>query len=215
MQAISGAPLTDYANAIELYGKDKRGISERVFVRMASAYAALGQYCEATTPILTWVALDPTNRDNSASQKIIADYERRGNCSSFSEFRKERYALQGQRNVVTVKATINDVQGTFILDTGASYVSVKAGFAQRANIPKTNSEIRLTTANGQATGELSKAEKVSLGRLEARDVPVVVQKTDEKGYGPRVDGLLGMSFLSRFEIQLAGGFIEIRTRSRK
>jgi aspartyl protease family protein len=26
------------------------------------------------------------------------------------------------------------------------------------------------------------------------------------------DGLLGMSFLSRFEVQMAGGSIEIRTR---
>ena len=44
---------------------------------------------------------------------------------------------------------------------------------------------------------------------------MVVQDGDQSSYGPGVDGLLGMSFLSRYELQVAGGFIEIRTRSRK
>jgi len=30
-----------------------------------------------------------------------------------------------------------------------------------------------------------------------------------------VDGLLGMSFLSRFEVQMAAGSIEVRTRGAK
>ena len=64
-------------------------------------------------------------------------------------------------------------------------------------------------------GTLSKADKVHLGKLETTDVPVVVQKTDENSYGAGVDGLLGMSFLSRFEVQMTDGFIEIRTRRRK
>lgn len=76
-------------------------------------------------------------------------------------------------------------------------------------------EITLTTANGAAKGKLSKASRVTLGSLEASDVPVVVQNIDAKSYGPGIDGLLGMSFLSRFEIQLATGSIEIRTRRPK
>src|SRR5512140_1580562 len=54
--------LADYSDAIELYGADKRGISSRVFLRMAGAYAALKQFCEATAPISQWVALDPATR---------------------------------------------------------------------------------------------------------------------------------------------------------
>jgi predicted aspartyl protease len=73
----------------------------------------------------------------------------------------------------------------------------------------------LSTANGVAKGKLSKAGKVMLGKLEAVNVPIVVQNLDARSYGPGVDGLLGMSFLSRFELQMAGGFIEIRTRRPK
>jgi clan AA aspartic protease (TIGR02281 family) len=205
--------LVDYADAIELFASDKKSISSRVFLHMASAYAALGQFCEAATPIYTWVSFDPVKRDTSATQKIIADYEQRGHCATSKEARKERYPLVGQRNVVTVKAEINGVRGAFIIDTGASYVSLKAEFASRAKIPQADAnEITLSTANGPAKGILSTADKVLLGRLEAANIPVVVQKNDQKLYGAGIDGLLGMSFLSRFEMQLAGGFIELRTR---
>jgi predicted aspartyl protease len=73
----------------------------------------------------------------------------------------------------------------------------------------------MMTANGQARAKLSKADKVQLGRLEATNVPVVVQNVDDKSYGVGVDGLLGMSFLSRFDVQMAGGSIEVSTRRPK
>jgi hypothetical protein len=52
---------------------------------------------------------------------------------------------------------------------------------------------------------------VAPGKLEALHVPGVVQGLD----GMDVDGLLGMSFLSRFDVQMAGGILEIRTRKPK
>ncbi len=207
--------LVDYSDAIELFGSDKKGVSSRVFLRMAGAYAALKKFCEAAAPINMWVSLDPASRDTSRTQKIISDYEQQGNCVSSKEFQKESYPLHGQKSVVTVKAEINGVRGLFILDTGASYVTVKSAFADRAKIPQTETEISLMTANGMAKARLSKAEKVLLGKLEATNVPVAVQKVDEKSYGVGVDGLLGMSFLSRFEVQMAGGLIEVQTRRAK
>lgn len=208
--------LVDYADAIELYGADKRTISERVFAHMANAYAQLGRYCEAVTPILTWIALDPVARDNSRSQKIVSDYEQRGKCVGSNEFHKERFAVPGPNRVVTARAKVNGVEGVFIIDTGASYVSLKSAFADRAKIDYAKGGvIKLSTANGMANGKLAKADTVALGQLSARSVPVVVQDTDERSYGRGVDGLLGMSFLSRFEIQVARGFMEVRTRRTK
>jgi aspartyl protease family protein len=208
--------LADYSDAIELYGADKKSISSRVFLRMAGAYAALKQFCEATTPINLWMALDPIGRDTSQTRKIIADYESQGNCAASTAPRKESFPLRGQKNVVTVKVQINGVSGMFILDTGASYVSIRSSFAGRAKIPDAGStEITLITANGQTKAKLSTADKVTLGRLEASNVPVAIQNVDDKSYGPGIDGLLGMSFLSRFEVQMAGGFIEVRTRQPK
>ena len=111
-----------------------------------------------------------------------------------------------------MKAEINGVRGLFILDTGATYVAVKSAFANRAKISDAEaSEITLNTANGQTKATLSRADKIALGKLEATNVPVAVQ-TDDKVYGAGIDGLLGMSFLSRFEVQMAGDMIEVRTR---
>ena len=208
--------ISDYANAIELYSADKTTISFRAFQHMAESYAKLGQYCEALTPILTWVAFDPVRRDTSRTQKIVSDYERQGNCPVQAGGGKERFALRGGNRVVHAKAEINGVRGVFVIDTGASFVSVKKSFADRAKIAYANGgDITLNTANGTAKGKLAKADKVALGRLQAGSVPVVVQDTDEKSYGAGVDGLLGMSFLSRFEVQMADGFLEVRSRQRK
>lgn len=208
--------LTDYADTIELFGADKKRISSNVFVHMAAAYAALKQYCEAAAPINMWVAIDPAARDNSQTQKMIADYERQGNCVSPQQQARERYPLRGQKDVVTVKAEINGVRGIFVLDTGASYLSVKAAFAERAKIATADrGDITLMTANGTVKAKLAKADKVLLGKLEASNVPVAVQAVDDKSYGAGVDGLMGMSFLSRFEVQMANGFIEVRTRQPK
>jgi len=218
-EALAGAgdfrrAIVDYANAIELFDSDKRRIGSQVFTALANAHAALGEFCEAATSILTWVALDPAGHDTNQSRKMVADYEQQGNCTSAKQPQKVRYPLSGQKNLVKVKAEINGVRGFFIIDTGATWVSIGSRFADRAKIPWVNaSEVTLKTAHGLAKGRLSRAEKVVLGTLEATQVPVVVQKVDDLALDS--DGLLGMSFLSRFEIQMASGYIEIRTRHLK
>ena len=140
-----------------------------------------------------WVAFDPATRDNSQTQKIIADYEAKGNCTISKEFQKESYPLRGQ-NVVTVKVEINGVRGLFILDTGATYVAMKSTFADRAKISLVGAgDITMATANGLTKAKLAKADKVTLGKLAATNVPVAIQNADEKNYGAGMDGLFGMS----------------------
>ena len=204
--------VTDFANAIELFAYDRKSISSNVFTNMAKAYAGLGQFCEAMSSIQTWVALDPVARDNVRSQRIVADYAEKGSCNKSLRASKERFPLRGQARVVVVKAELNGVKGTFILDTGASYVSVTSGFATRAKMSQPeHSLIQLQTANGKTPAILTNADSIKLGSLESKSVPVVVlQKAD--ALGKEYDGLLGMSFLSQFEIQMANGFIEVRTR---
>ncbi|SED64668.1 aspartyl protease family protein [Rhizobiales bacterium GAS191] len=219
-RALDGAgnykrALDDYATTIELFAI-KKHLSSNVFVNMSKAYAALGRFCEAMSPIQTWIALDPVNRDTSQAQKMIADYSGKGNCGALEAKRPERFPLRGQTDVVVVKAEINGTKGVFVLDTGASFVSVQQEFAKRAKLPiDQGSNLTLHTANGDTSGILSKADSIKLGGLTATNVPIVVQTSREKLYGETTDGLLGMSFLARFEVQIANGYIEIRGRSSK
>ena len=217
-RALDGAgnharALDDYARTIELFA-NKKNLSSNVFVNMAKAYAALGRFCEAMTPIETWIALDPVNRDTSQAQKLIADYSLKGNCANTQAKKSQRFPLKGGTNVALVKVEINGAPGIFVLDTGASFVSVEQDFAKRAHLPiEADGKVTLHTANGETSGVLSRADSVKLGELTARNVPIVIQSSKEKLYGKAIDGLLGLSFLSRFEVQIAGGFVEIRTRA--
>ena len=206
--------LVDFANAIELFGSDKKGISSRVFMRMASAYAAHNRFCEAMAPINMWVALDPATRDNSQTQKIITDYEAKGNCTTSQAFQKETYPLRGQNVVMQGR---NQWRARTVHSRyRRAYVAMKSNFADRAKISQAGAgEITMATANGLTKAKLAKAEKVTLGKLAATNVPVAIQNADAKNYGAGVDGLLGMSFLSRFEVQMANGSIEVRTRRPK
>jgi aspartyl protease family protein len=205
--------LADFASAIELYGKNKKNIPAKLYVAMASAYAKLGRFCEAATPIRIWVSFDPTNRETADMQKTIADYQERGNCTPTTDAQAERYPMRG--HTVMVQAEINGIRGNFILDTGASYVSVKIGFAERARITQNVlQQVMMNTANGQTRAVLARADRIAVGKLAATNVPVVVMTSGAPNFGANVDGLLGMSFLSRFDVRMSGGFVEIATRRR-
>jgi len=206
--------LADFASAIELYGRNKKSIPAKLYQAMASAYAKLGRYCEAATPIRIWVSYDPINRDTANAQETISEYQKKGNCLPSGEAQMERYPVRG--HVVAVQAEVNGVRGNFILDTGASYVSMRPGFAARARIAQSPfNQVMMNTANGPARATLSRADRIAVGKLAAINVPVVVLGGGGPAFGQGVDGLLGMSFLSRFDVRMTGGFIEIATRGRK
>jgi aspartyl protease family protein len=206
--------LADYTSAIELYGGNKKSIPAKLYEAMAASYAKLSRFCEAATPIRIWVSYDPINRDTPAMQKTIADYQERGNCPQAAEAQSERYPLRG--HVVAVTAEINGVRGNFILDTGASFVSVRSAFAERARLSQSAlNQVMMNTANGPARAILSRADRIQVGKLAATNVPVVVLNGGGPAFGPGLDGLLGMSFLSRFDVHMGAGFIELATRGRK
>lgn len=87
---------------------------------------------------------------------------------------------------------------TFLIDTGATYVSLSRTLARTLQI-EPGPEVMFTTANGRVSGNLTTLESVRLGGLTARQVPGSIHA----GIGDDVV-LLGMSFLGRFDIQIRG-----------
>jgi aspartyl protease family protein len=205
--------IDDFTTAVELFANKDR-ISSVSYYHMALAYDKLGQFCDAAAPIETWVNHNPARNDTSQARAMIASYVAKGNCPKASATEVTFPARRGQ--TVQVPVTINGVKGTFILDTGATFVSVKRSFADKAKLTvDESSSIKLNTANGIASAKRGTAKTVEVRTLKAEDVPVVVQ-TDAKGsYGNGVDGLLGMSFLSRFQLTVAGNTVKIKSRNAK
>ena len=207
--------IDDYATAIELFGnKDK--ISSVGYFGMMRCYEKLGQFCDATIPIETWIALNPERNDTSQTRTILADLSAKGNCASTAGSAEETVPIARPGQTVIVTASINGQSGRFVLDTGATFVSLKRSFAKRANVQVDEaSSLRLNTANGVAEGKRGHAKSVALKKLTAQDVAVVVQTDDRGSYGDRIDGLLGMSFLSRFDIVIDAKAVRLKARSRR
>jgi clan AA aspartic protease (TIGR02281 family) len=110
-------------------------------------------------------------------------------------------SIQRRGGSALVPARINgELVGVFILDTGASYTSVSTAIANRLGIPTGGASVRLATASGVIQAPLVVVDEVDVGGAVARHVPVVVH--DLPGMPSNVAGLLGISFLERFRVNL-------------
>lgn len=98
---------------------------------------------------------------------------------------------------------INGQEVSFLLDTGASLVSVPGHIAERLGL-RPMGEVRLHTANGTVEGSVTRLDTVTLGGLTAHAVRGAINP------GNKGDGvLLGMSFLKRFDIVIRGDILEL------
>lgn len=205
--------IDDYATAIELFGAKDR-IASASYEGMARNHEKLGQPCDAVRAIETWVAINPARNDNSQSRTMISKYLAQGNCAQPASGTEDTFPIVRQNNVVTLPVTINGVRGTFVLDTGATWVSLKRSFAEKAKVEiDEDSSLQLHTANGIAEAKRGRAKTIQLKILKSTDVPLIVQADVKGAYGPGIDGLLGMSFLSRYNVSFEGGAVKIRART--
>jgi aspartyl protease family protein len=112
-------------------------------------------------------------------------------------------AGQGSRIVLTAgsgghfmtQGQINGKMAQFLVDTGASAVSMSLTDAERMGIDyKSGRPIQLTTANGTIIGWQTTLASVRVGDVEVFNVPAVVAAREM----PFI--LLGNSFLTRFQM---------------
>jgi aspartyl protease family protein len=206
--------IDDYATAIELFGNKERIASVSYFAMM-QCYEKLGQFCDAAVPIETWVAINPARNDTSQTRSILAELNAKGQCASQATITEEIIPVGRSGQTISVSASINGVPGRFLLDTGATFVAMKRTFAQRAKVDvDEGSSVRLATANGIIEARRGRAHTVALKRLAAQNIAVVVQTDDRATYGNRIDGLLGMSFLSRFDVTIDARTVRLKPRTR-
>jgi tetratricopeptide (TPR) repeat protein len=207
------AALGDYVASLQLAGPPSR-VAGFVFYDIARMYAALGRFCDAITPVETFVAFDPPSRRTRQSVSMILEYSKKGDCGVFYAQGNARIPFKDAEGVKLLTATVNDVSGTFILDSGATYLSVTTAFSDKAKINR-NAAVRLpmTVVGGTVQVTLGTASAVVVGNAEARNVTVAVVQDSREPFGARIDGLLGMSFLARFDMRLTPNGIELKPRS--
>ena len=102
---------------------------------------------------------------------------------------------------------INGKTVQFMVDTGASLVSLSVAEAERIGLNyKTGQPVRVNTANGTTQGWLTKLSAVRLGSVDVYEVEAVVSMGDM----PFV--LLGNSFLARFQMVRANDQMVLEKR---
>jgi aspartyl protease family protein len=124
-------------------------------------------------------------------------------------------ALEGSRTGITIQAsrynhfvvqgTINGFPVTFLVDTGASNVSVPESVAIKAGL-EGGRWSPVTTANGTINVQSTTIDELKIGSLVLNSVKASINPQDSDEIA-----LLGMSFLSYFELIQRDGTLEIRT----
>ena len=104
-----------------------------------------------------------------------------------------------------LEASINDKALTFLVDTGATGVSLPMATALSAKIGCRN-KIYLNTANGVSEACTAIVPKLTIGPFVLTDVPAVISRTLNQP-------LLGMNVLQKFKVEQNNGEMRISTRN--
>jgi len=99
---------------------------------------------------------------------------------------------------------INNTEVEFLLDTGATNISVPAHLANKIGLQRLY-EMDFYTANGMAKGYATRIDSTRVGKIELTDL--------EASINPNVDDdtvLLGMSFLKQIEFTQKGETLILR-----
>ncbi|WP_462322700.1 retropepsin-like aspartic protease family protein [Halochromatium sp.] len=114
---------------------------------------------------------------------------------------------QNRHGHYVATGTINGESVVFLLDTGATTVSLPLELARRLDLPMRPGGMS-KTANGMVQTWTTRLDSVGLGGLTARNLRATVLPNF-----PGDQVLLGMDFLRRFELLQRGGELTIRLPS--
>jgi aspartyl protease family protein len=107
-----------------------------------------------------------------------------------------------------VRGLINGRTVPFVVDTGATLVTLSSAEAARLNLPSAGGvELPVETASGRVTGRRVLLDRVQVGGLELDRVDAVVLPGDRPA-----TALLGMSFLGRVDIRNEGQVLVLQVR---
>ncbi len=138
---------------------------------------------------------DLLKTDHNPNQQVLSKTTGQQNIVTLKRNRYGHYVTQGK---------INNHSVTFLLDTGASDISIPDKIAKKLNL-KYGQERRYQTANGIIVGNLTTLNSVSIGNIRLRNIRASIN--------PKMDDdeiLLGMTFLKFIEFTQRGDTLILR-----
>ena len=107
----------------------------------------------------------------------------------------------------SMSGTVNNIAVTFLIDTGATYVSISEAVANAANLHGGRGAT-METANGSTNSRIISGVNVTLGRELQTTATVSVGLVNNNNKL----ALLGQSFLSQYEMNVSGDEMTLRKR---
>lgn len=102
--------------------------------------------------------------------------------------------------MVTIRVN-GDHEAQLILDTGASHTVLSRALAIRAGLlGHSPNGVTMNTVGGPVQAEVVRVNSIRVAEMEVTDSVVTI--FDLPDAPPGIDGLLGLSFLGRFEVTL-------------
>jgi clan AA aspartic protease (TIGR02281 family) len=165
---------------------------EAAVTRYVSGFAALRRYADANLKRLQAGAQDEAARVFFADvSQELADMAR--------DFKREAVRSQRVGEHLVVGALFNDkVRAPLLVDTGASQTVISPRVAAELGLEGGQSVHTILADGKQVDGKLIVLDSLTVGGARVEKTPVVVLAAP----GPQAEGLLGMSFLKNFMVQL-------------
>ncbi|MGD2117284.1 MAG: TIGR02281 family clan AA aspartic protease [Chromatiales bacterium] len=121
--------------------------------------------------------------------------------------KRETRILMNNRGSFVTNGSINGQSVYFLVDTGASSITMNASLARRLGIDyETKGQpVLVNTASGRETGRAVKLDSASVGPIQVSNVRAIVLENEGLSMT-----LLGMSFLSQIEIENRANMMVLR-----
>jgi aspartyl protease family protein len=121
-------------------------------------------------------------------KRVVAEANGEGEIVRVGKEMRIRKSFDGH---FWVNGRLNGARVRFLLDSGATTTSISVDTARRAHIdPDHGFPVMVQTANGIVTAERGRAERLTVGTIERRNMAVEISGA----FGPM--NVLGMNFLS-------------------
>lgn len=153
------------------------------------------------------------------SEKAMLEVEGKRYVLSMAENTGVRVGLPSATNaqahlisnggMYSVTGSINQQLVDFIVDTGASYITMNAQHAKRLRLDYSKaSKVMMNTAKGKTTAHVFTVASVRIGGIELKNVKAAVIHELESS-----KMLLGMSFLNQVEMRQKNGLMVLKKTS--
>ena len=162
----------------------------------AASLARLGHRHAAADALQMTLLLRPEKHLARQIRTDLAGLSGPGDTASTGE---SAVPLEAARGVWIVPVLVNGQhRGRFLLDTGASVVVLSPTFAAIVGAaPREQDTLELDTIAGRTRGAWASLSSLKVGDAEVRDAAVIVHPP-----GGELDGILGNTFLNRWDIAL-------------